>query len=553
MGVASYKGDKGPSPYGVYKVLRLYPTTDINPSSPCNREGEIFYYNTDDTLYYCDGIDWIPVRGGGFWTQSGSNLYPNDTNWRVGIGLTNPNNTIQVADLINFDNSLYNTFLGYQAGHSNTTGNGNTFLGYVAGIGNSTGSYNTFLGFQAGSSNSGSCNTFVGHLAGYSNSDGDNNTFLGNEAGRDNTTGNANTFLGYWAGYSNTTGDSRSQVTLDYKSNPALLHVTATNLSELANHTHLLGSGNRIWVWRVRDGQSPPVPHYVFWRVPFTDDDPEDVAASPDKGTAPEIARGDHVHRGVHSLKKAPNGTQRYGDIALAEGANITITDQGNGTFTIAASGGGGGGVTSLNTLTGDLTLAQGTGIGINDNGSDTITISNTGVVSLTADDGDEVSGQVTVTGSGTCSTSADPATGTLTIEGEKARIELDIGATLVIDRGEIARTVVETGRREVGEGAAEVSPTLLKRLEERERIHHLLETLLEDDEKNRDEAEKALCEAGPRALPLVRETFARARGQEKCHLLRVVAALGDVGMAPAIETVLRNPQERALHCEAAR
>ena len=199
-----------PSPYGVYKVLRLYPTTDINPSSPCNREGEIFYYNTDDTLYYCDGIDWIPVRGGGFWTQSGSNLYPNDTNWRVGIGLTNPNNTIQVADLINFDNSLYNTFLGYQAGHSNTTGNGNTFLGYVAGIGNSTGSYNTFLGFQAGSSNSGSCNTFVGHLAGYSNSDGDNNTFLGNEAGRDNTTGNANTFLGYWAGYSNTTGDSNT-------------------------------------------------------------------------------------------------------------------------------------------------------------------------------------------------------------------------------------------------------------------------------------------------------------------------------------------------------
>jgi len=142
---------------------------------------------------------------------------------------------------------------------------------------------------------------------------------------------------------------------------------------------------------------------------------------------------------------------------------------------------------------------------------------------------------------------------GRVTIEGEKARIELDIGATLVIDRGEIARTVVETGRREVGEGAAEVSPTLLKRLEERERIHCLLETLLEDDEKNRDEAEKALCEAGPRALPLVRETFARARGQEKCHLLRVVAALGDVGMAPAIETVLRNPQERALHCEAAR
>jgi len=142
---------------------------------------------------------------------------------------------------------------------------------------------------------------------------------------------------------------------------------------------------------------------------------------------------------------------------------------------------------------------------------------------------------------------------GRVTIEGQKARIELDIGATLVVDRGEIARTVVEPRRREVGEGAAEVPPTLLERLVERERIHRLLETLLEDDEKKRDEVEKALCEAGPRALPLVREAFVRATGQEKAHLLRVVAALGDVAAVPAVEAILRNPQERSLHREAAR
>jgi len=133
---------------------------------------------------------------------------------------------------------------------------------------------------------------------------------------------------------------------------------------------------------------------------------------------------------------------------------------------------------------------------------------------------------------------------GRVTIEGEKARIELDIGATLVIDRGEIARTVVETGRREVGEGAAEVSPTLLKRLEERERIHCLLETLLEDDEKNRDEAEKALCEAGPRALPLVREAFARARGQATCCALWRLWAMSawHPPSRPSCETPRREP-----------
>lgn len=38
----------------------------------------------------------------------------------VGIGLPNPNNTIQVKDLINFtNNTIYSTYLGYQAGCNN--------------------------------------------------------------------------------------------------------------------------------------------------------------------------------------------------------------------------------------------------------------------------------------------------------------------------------------------------------------------------------------------------------------------------------------------------
>lgn len=195
-----------PSPYGVYRVLRLHPTTDIDPFSACTHEGDIFYCDFDDTLYFCNGSNWQALTT--YWSFDPDNnwLYPKDPNWKVGIGLTNPNNTIQVANLINFDNSLSSTFLGYQAGHCNTSGTANTFIGYEAGKSNTTGDYNTFIGFEAGESNTtGDCNTFIGFEAGESNTTGYANTFIGLRAGRSNTTSGHNTFIGYEAG-ENTTG-----------------------------------------------------------------------------------------------------------------------------------------------------------------------------------------------------------------------------------------------------------------------------------------------------------------------------------------------------------
>ena len=201
-----------PSPCGVYRILRLYPTTDINPINPCTNKGEIFYYDLDDTIYFCDGSNWQPLAVGGseFWTLSGNNLYPNDTAWRVGIGLTNPNNTIQVANLINFDDSIRSTFLGTNAGRNNT-GTDNTFIGYHAGY-NNTGDCNTFIGVEAGYNNRDSYNTFVGHRAGYHNTNGVSNTFVGYMSGYLNTTGDYNTFLGQAAGRNNTTGSHNTFV-----------------------------------------------------------------------------------------------------------------------------------------------------------------------------------------------------------------------------------------------------------------------------------------------------------------------------------------------------
>ena len=61
-----------------------------------------------------------------------------------------------------------NTFLGMDAGRTNSTGYYNTFLGVNAGYTNSTGNYNTFIGMNAGYTNStGYYNTFLGVNAGY--------------------------------------------------------------------------------------------------------------------------------------------------------------------------------------------------------------------------------------------------------------------------------------------------------------------------------------------------------------------------------------------------
>jgi hypothetical protein len=62
------------------------------------------------------------------------------------------------------------------------------------------------------------------------------------------------------------------------------------------------------------------------------------VTTSNAEGTSTSIARADHLHQGIHSLKANAGGTARYGDVILAQGTNVTITDDGLGTFTITAA-----------------------------------------------------------------------------------------------------------------------------------------------------------------------------------------------------------------------
>jgi len=109
-----------------------------------------------------------------------------------------------------------NTFLGFNAGCSNTTGCQNLFVGFCAGVCNTCGSRNTFigtcsgfdmtfgtdnsfLGFDAGKYNTGSSNSFFGSFAGACMFGSSGNTFIGRNAGRHHR-GASNTFLGHLAG-----------------------------------------------------------------------------------------------------------------------------------------------------------------------------------------------------------------------------------------------------------------------------------------------------------------------------------------------------------------
>ena len=66
-----------------------------------------------------------------------------------------------------------------------------------------------------------------------------------------------------------------------------------------------------------------------------------DVAATNSDGTAGrEYANTDHAHKGVHKI--TAGGADLYGNVTLAAGSNVTITQSG-GTVTIASTGGGGG------------------------------------------------------------------------------------------------------------------------------------------------------------------------------------------------------------------
>lgn len=93
-----------PSPLGVYQTLRFFPHDDFVPADACADRGALYYDNTSNQLYVCQGAAgsavWTaPTGGASFWTQPGGTmvLYTTNVNWNVGVGTTAPTSKLHVA------------------------------------------------------------------------------------------------------------------------------------------------------------------------------------------------------------------------------------------------------------------------------------------------------------------------------------------------------------------------------------------------------------------------------------------------------------------------
>ena len=144
------------------------------------------------------------------------------SNGRVGIGVTAPNELLEVGGNIRIgssnsfklagnkvlwhDGNTNDIFVGVSAGNTGMTGHANTLVGNSAGTALTSGAYNTHIGWNAGvSATTDSGTTFVGYEAGKSNTTANNNTAVGYQALHSAAIVGRNTAVGYQALYTNST------------------------------------------------------------------------------------------------------------------------------------------------------------------------------------------------------------------------------------------------------------------------------------------------------------------------------------------------------------
>ena len=172
---------------------------------------------------------------------SGSNV-PSYFAGSVGIGTSAPNNALQVAGLVNFDDARSSTFLGRGTGTVNTgtantavgnsalsnmtTGTGAVAVGYGALAANTDQWGSVGIGYGALGSSNALANTAVGFTAASSTTTGWGNVAIG-VAHRTNTTGWGNVAIGTYALDLSTTGSTN--VAVGYNAGRTPLSVQGEN------------------------------------------------------------------------------------------------------------------------------------------------------------------------------------------------------------------------------------------------------------------------------------------------------------------------------------
>jgi len=180
-----------------------------NPISDANANNNAILNVGILTAYklYGDGSALTGVSGGEWQQDANGNLVAG-----LDAGLNRGNG-----------NSVYNIFVGENAGKFTDEGDANIFLGHGAGTQNTNGSHNIFLGCSAGAQNQGGgYNIAFGMCAGYTAESstysiyaghcsgkvalGPYNAFFGNASGSNFSTGCFNVFIGHGAAHSKTSG-----------------------------------------------------------------------------------------------------------------------------------------------------------------------------------------------------------------------------------------------------------------------------------------------------------------------------------------------------------
>ncbi len=227
-------------------------TSPISPAPGATEEGLIVYNtatsgvspnNVTPGYYYWDGSTWVRWSGGSGgldWSLLG-NSGTVDGTYFIGTTDNKPFNIrVNNQKAGRIDNTLANTFYGFQAGNTNTTGNYNTANGYQALYFNTTGTFNTALGYQTLRSNTtGDYNTASGSQALYSNTSGQSNTANGINALYSNTLGNFNTANGTQSLNSNTDGSYNTATGMNaLYSNISGSFNTASGHNAMRNNTY---------------------------------------------------------------------------------------------------------------------------------------------------------------------------------------------------------------------------------------------------------------------------------------------------------------------------